>query len=103
MCCGRRQFLISVRFSPPALRAYVEVFSSKPPDWQSFVKFYIVPPVVATSGFCRAIARHVSMRLRDAFPFDYAMHFRAITWHVSMRLRDAFPCDCKTRFGALQL
>jgi PACS-1 cytosolic sorting protein len=33
-----------------ALRAYVEVFSSKPPDWQSFVKFYVVPPVVATSG-----------------------------------------------------
>ena len=25
------------------LRPYVEIFSSKPPDWQSYVKFFIIP------------------------------------------------------------
>ena len=25
------------------LRPYVEVFSAKPPDWQSYVKFFIIP------------------------------------------------------------
>lgn len=42
-------YLISTNYFT-ALRAYVEVFSSKPPDWQSFVKFYVVPPVIATPG-----------------------------------------------------
>ena len=25
------------------LRPYVEIFSSKPPDWQAYLKFYIIP------------------------------------------------------------
>lgn len=55
-------------FVSSALRAYVEVFSSKPPDWQSFVKFYIVPPVVSGGNIgtsavwptSTAVARYIS-------------------------------------------
>ena len=30
-------------FVNQVLRPYVELFSSKPPDWQGFVKFFIIP------------------------------------------------------------
>jgi hypothetical protein len=30
-------------FVNSVLRPYVELFSSKPPDWQGFVKFFIIP------------------------------------------------------------
>ena len=42
------------------MRAYVEVFSSKPPDWQSFVKFYVVPPVVLGTGAYSGLAGSTS-------------------------------------------
>lgn len=32
------------------LRCYVEQFSSKPPDWKSYLKFYIVPLVTNVAG-----------------------------------------------------
>ena len=30
-------------FVNQVLRPYVELFSSKPPDWQGFIKFFIIP------------------------------------------------------------
>ena len=30
-------------FINSVLRPYVEVFSTKPPDWQSYIKFFIIP------------------------------------------------------------
>ena len=30
-------------FVNSVLRPYVEVFSSKPPDWQGYLKFFIIP------------------------------------------------------------
>ena len=34
------------------LRCYVEQFSSKPPDWKNYLKFYIVPLVTNAGGGC---------------------------------------------------
>ena len=30
-------------FINSVLRPYVEIFSAKPPDWQGYIKFYIIP------------------------------------------------------------
>eukprot|EP00095_Tigriopus_kingsejongensis_P006170 maker-scaffold40_size501252-snap-gene-4.17 protein:Tk06170 transcript:maker-scaffold40_size501252-snap-gene-4.17-mRNA-1 annotation:"phosphofurin acidic cluster sorting protein" len=35
-------------FVNSVLRPYVEIFSSKPPDWQSYIKFFIIPLGVNT-------------------------------------------------------
>lgn len=35
-------------FVNQVLRPYVELFSSKPPDWQGFIKFFIIPLGVNT-------------------------------------------------------
>ena len=53
--------LTTYLFRLSALRAYVEVFSSKPPDWQSFVKFYIVPlnHLFESMIFCPEVWRYL--------------------------------------------
>ena len=40
------------------LRPYVEVFSSKPPDWQSYLRFYIVP-LGSGSGSQNTVAKFI--------------------------------------------
>ena len=35
-------------FVNQVLRPYVELFSSKPPDWRGFIKFFIIPLGVNT-------------------------------------------------------
>merc|ERR1719228_1441387 len=46
--CGSDSFLNSM------LRPYVELFSSKPPDWQSHILFYIIP--LGTNTVSKALA-----------------------------------------------
>ena len=41
------------------LRPYVEVFSSKPPDWQSYLRFYIVPLGLSGSGSQNTVAKFI--------------------------------------------
>ena len=38
------------------LRPYVEVFSSKPPDWQSYVRFYVVSENQNSCELCVRVA-----------------------------------------------
>ena len=54
--CGSDSFLNSM------LRPYVELLSSKPPDWQSHILFYIIP--LGTNTVSRALAArcHTVMR-----------------------------------------
>ena len=46
--CGSDSFLNSM------LRPYVELLSSKPPDWQSHILFFIIP--LGTNTVSRALA-----------------------------------------------
>ncbi|EFX79929.1 hypothetical protein DAPPUDRAFT_304323 [Daphnia pulex] len=42
------------------LRCYVEQFSSKPPDWKNYLKFYIVP-LVTNSGYLASLDRYYNV------------------------------------------
>ena len=45
-------------FVNQVLRPYVELFSSKPPDWQGFIKFFIIPLGVNT------VSKHIGTQVR---------------------------------------
>ena len=47
-------------FVNQVLRPYVELFSSKPPDWQGFIKFFIIPLGVNT------VSKHIGTQVRSS-------------------------------------
>ena len=63
------------------LRCYVEQFSSKPPDWQNYLRFYVVP---FGSG-PNALARYLASLDRY-----YNVNFVSDSWRESIALSDRY-------------
>jgi hypothetical protein len=57
------------------LRSYVEQFSSKPPDWQNHIKFYIVPFGSGPTTLARYLAS------QDRF---YSANFASDSWREAV-------------------
>lgn len=58
-------------FVNSVLRPYVEVFSSKPPDWQGYLKFFIIPLGTQNSLWCFPSSEFVISSYHLCFRSEY--------------------------------
>lgn len=68
------------------LRAYVEQLSSKPPDWKSYLKFYVVPLVsnAGPGGGAGAGSNHTLARYLASLDRYYSLNFVSDSWREAL-------------------
>ena len=78
------------------LRAYVEQFSSKPPDWKNYLKFYVVPLVSnagsnnnnssanGSNGIGCSGSNHTLARYLASLDRYYSLNFVSDSWREAL-------------------